>query len=269
MFGLISDMFVDLLWCRIAVMKTTLIVPDLQIPLHDERFLDKLLAVTEYIEPDVVAFVGDLTDSTEVGQWVKGKSGEYTGKLQEAFDRAAATLAAFREAAGRSCGMLMVNSNHDDRTEKYIADNAPGLSGLRSLDFRALVGLDAAGVQLVRGPFCVAPSTVMVHGHERAYSSVPGKYGLDRVREYDANVIYGHTHTPLVVTTTIGTGTAVRTRWAMNVGHGMDKSKAGYLKDGYATWNQAFGLVHDDGFDSFPELVLAQNGSFMFDGVKW
>lgn len=249
--------------------KTILVIPDLQIPLHDEGFLEKLLAVTEYVEPDVLAFVGDLTDSTEVGRWVKGTAGEHTGKLQEAFDKAASILAAFREAAGRSCGMLMVKSNHDDRTEKYIADNAPGLSGLRSLDFGVLAGLNEAGVQLVAGPFRVASDTVLVHGHERAYSSVPGKYGLDRSREYDANVVYGHTHTPLVVTTTVGAGDLARTRWAMNVGHGMDKSKAAYLKDGYATWNQAFGLVHDDGYTSFPELVIAQYGSFMFDGRSW
>jgi len=249
--------------------KTIMVVPDLQIPLHDERFLGKLLAVTEYVEPDVLAFVGDLTDSTEVGQWVKGKSGEYTGKLQEAFDKASDVLAAFREAAGRSCGMLMVKSNHDDRTEKYIADNAPGLSGLRSLDFRSLVGLDVSGVQLVPGPFRISTDTVLVHGHERAYSSVPGKYGLDRGREYDANVVYGHTHTPLIVTTTLGTGDSVRTRWTMNVGHGMDKSKATYLKDGYSTWNQAFGLVHDDGTNSFPELIVASGGKFFFDGMMW
>jgi predicted phosphodiesterase len=250
-------------------MKTIMVIPDLQIPLHDERFLGKLLAVTEYIEPDVLAFVGDLTDSTEVGRWVKGTAGEYTGKLQEAFDKASDVLAAFREAAGRSCGMLMVKSNHDDRTEKYIADNAPGLSGLRSLDFGVLAGLDEAGVQLVAGPFRVSSDTMLVHGHERAYSSVPGKYGLDRSREYDANVVYGHTHTPLLVTTAVGTGNSARTRWAMNVGHGMDKSKATYLKDGYSTWNQAFGLVHDDGVNSFPELIVASSGRFAFDGRIW
>src|ERR1041385_2267293 len=76
----------DLLWYH-GRMKTIMVIPDLQIPLHDERFLGKLLAVTEYIEPDVLAFVGDLTDSTEVGRWVKGTAGEYTGKLQEAFDK--------------------------------------------------------------------------------------------------------------------------------------------------------------------------------------
>ncbi len=250
-------------------MKTTLVIPDLQIPLHDERFLDKLLSVTEYVEPDVLAFVGDVSDSTEVGQWVKGKDGEYTGKLQDAFDRVAKVLADFREAAGKSCGIVMVDSNHDKRTRDYIAKYAPALQGLRSLDFCELAGLNAAGIQMVKGPFYVTNDTVLIHSHERAYSSVQGKWGLDRIKDYDANVVYGHTHTPCLVTTTIGVQQNSRTRWAMNVGHSMDKVKAGYLGDGYATWNQAFGLIHDDGYSSFPELIVASGGRFVFDGRIW
>lgn len=254
-------------------MMTTLVIPDLQIPLEDGRFVDKLLEVTEYVQPDVLAFAGDLTDSTEVGQWVKGKAGEYTGKLQEAFDRTEKIVRSFREAAGDECQMILVRSNHDERMEKYVADNAPGLQGLRSLDFTKLTGLEHNNVSLVRGPYWIGASTVLVHGHERASSSVLGKYGLDRISDYEANVVYGHTHTPCLVTTAVGTGHTLRTRWAMNVGHGMDRSKAGYLTDGYSTWNQAFGLVHHDliqGTD-FAELVVADNmtGRFVFDGKMW
>lgn len=254
-------------------MKTTLVIPDLQIPLEDGRFVDKLLAVTEYVRPDVLAFAGDLTDSTEVGQWVKGRAGEYSGKLQAAFDRTEKIVTQFREAAGDDAEMILVDSNHDKRMRDYVANNAPALSGLRSLEFGTLVGLDVNRVRLVRGPHPIGESTVLVHGHERASSSVLGKWGLDRVYEYDANVVYGHTHTPGLFTTAIGTGDSVRTRWALNVGHGMDRGSASYLTDGYCTWNQAFGLVHSDpnsGTD-FAELVVAENmnGRFAFDGRLW
>ncbi len=254
-------------------MITTLVVPDLQIPLEDGRFVDKLLAVTEYVRPDVLAFAGDLTDSTEVGQWVKGRAGEYTGKLQDSFDRAAKIVGQFRDAAGDECRMLLVKSNHDERMEKYVADNAPALSGLRSLEFGKLAGLDQSNVSIVRGPYWIGSGTVLVHGHERISSSIPGKWGLDRTFEYGANVVYGHTHTPGLFTTSVGTGHTVRTRWAMNVGHGMDRNRADYLTDGYSTWNQAFGLVHSDtvqGID-FAELVVAENmnGRFVFDGKLW
>lgn len=60
----------------------------------------------------------------------------------------------------------------------------------------------------------------------------------------------------------------------MNVGHGMDMSKAGYLKDGYATWAQAFGVVTyesngDESGQAYPELITAVNGRFSFDGKVW
>ncbi len=254
-------------------METTLVIPDLQIPLEDGRFVDKLLAVTEYVRPDVLAFAGDLTDSTEVGQWVKGRAGEYTGKLQDAFDRTAKIVSQFRDAAGDECRMLLVKSNHDERIEKYVADNAPALSGLRGVDFESNIGLRNSRVTLVQGPHWIGSSTVLVHGHERTNSSVLGKWGLDRAFEYGANVVYGHTHTPCLVTTAVGTGDSIRTRWAMNVGHGMDRTRATYLTDGYCTWNQAFGLVHSDpvsGSD-FAELVVAENmsGRFAFDGKLW
>jgi predicted phosphodiesterase len=249
-------------------MKTWMVVPDLQIPLEDPEFVTKLVDVANYIKPDGLLFIGDLTDSTEVGCWVKGRAGEYSGQLQAAFDRTADVVARFRRAVG-DVEMVLQDSNHDERTRKYVAENAPALSSLRSLDFSSLAGLDRTGVALVSGVHEFLPGVVSVHGHERAYSSIPGKYGLDRVKEYGKHVVYGHTHTPLLVTTAVGYGDSHESRWAMNVGHGMDMSKASYLKDGYATWCQAFGLVHSDGVTIQPELIMAIDGKFTLGDDRW
>lgn len=249
-------------------MKTWMVVPDLQIPLEDPEFVTKLVDVANYIKPDGLLFIGDLTDSTEVGRWVKGRAGEYSGQLQAAFDRTADVVARFRRAVG-DIEMVLQDSNHDERTRKYVAENAPALSSLRSLDFSRLVGLEASGVRLSQEVAEFLPGVVSVHGHERAYSSVPGKYGLDRVRDYGKSVVYGHTHTPLLVTTGQGSNGRTESRFAMNVGHGMDMGKAGYLKDGYATWCQAFGLVHHSDGQNFPELILSHNGKFVLDGEVW
>lgn len=249
--------------------QTALIIPDLQIPLHDQAFVDKLINMTSYVKPDILLFIGDLTDSTEVGRWVKGRAGEYTGDLQAAFDETAKTVGRFRKAAGDDCRMILVRSNHDDRTGEYVASGAPALSGLRSLNMRKLIGLDEFGVSYVRGPFEFLPGVVAVHGHERAYSSVPGKYGVDRVKDYGKSVVYGHTHTPLLIPAPQGVGEDRVMRWTMNVGHGMDMAKAEYLKDGYATWCQAFGIVEYDGEEIYPNLVLSMDGSFCLDGELW
>jgi hypothetical protein len=249
-------------------MKTWMIVPDLQVPLQDHAFVTKLVDVANYIKPDGLLFIGDLTDSTEVGRWVKGRAGEYSGQLQAAFDRTAEVVARFRRAVG-DIEMVLQDSNHDERMRKYVEENAPALSSLRSLDFSRNIGLDSNCVKLVRGVHEFMPGVVSVHGHERAYSSVAGKYGIDRVKDYGKCVVYGHTHTPLLVTTAVGIGDSHVSRWAMNVGHGMDMKEASYLKDGYATWQQAFGLVHHDGGENFPELILSHNGKFVLDGQVW
>lgn len=250
-------------------MKTWMVVPDLQVPLHDENFVEKLIDVARYIKPDGLLFIGDLTDSTEVGRWVKGKSGEYSGKLQASFDKTADIVSSFRAAVGDDAEMILQGSNHDSRTRQYIADNAPALSSLRSLDFARLVGLEDNGVAYVHGVHAFLPGVVSVHGHERASSSVAGKWGLDRVHEYGANVVYGHTHTPLVISTAIGVSPNRQEMWTMNVGHGMRMDGATYLPDGYATWAQAFGLIHHDGVNAYPELVISAAGRFVLDEKIW
>jgi predicted phosphodiesterase len=249
--------------------KTWLVVPDLQVPLHDAVFTEKLIEVAKVERPDGLLFIGDLTDSTEVGQWVKGKAGEYTGDLQSAFDETARIVGAFRRAVGDDTEMVLIDSNHDSRMGKYISDNAPAIRGLRGVDFASNVGLRTHHVSYVSGPYEYLPGCVAVHGHERAYSQVPGKWGLTRAVEYGMNVAYGHTHTPLLTTVAQGLGENRRNLWVMNVGHGMDMSQATYLSDGYATWAQAFGVVTSDGENSFPELYIAQNGSFCYGGEVW
>lgn len=249
-------------------MTTVLLIPDLQVPLQDQRFVDKLVSVTQRIQPDALGFIGDVTDSTQVGQWVKGKSGEFDGGLQEAFDVTKNTLSRFRKAAPEAA-MWIQWSNHDLRTQSYVRSNAPALSSLRCLEFGALVGADTLGITVQKKPFEFLPGAVAVHGHERRYSSVPGKYGIERVKEYGKSVVYGHTHQPLLVGVNQGYNGKLKSRFAMNVGHAMDVKKAGYLGDGYANWQQAFGIVRSDGRNLYPELVTATNGKFLYGGELW
>src|SRR5262245_50341875 len=122
-------------------MTTAMVVPDLQVPLHDAEFVEKLVDAAAFIKPDVLLFIGDITDSTEVGRWVKGRSGEYTGALQGAFDTTSKIIKQFRRAVGEDCEMTLIDSNHDSRTQEYISANAPALASLRSLDLSSLIGL--------------------------------------------------------------------------------------------------------------------------------
>jgi predicted phosphodiesterase len=249
--------------------RTALIIPDLQVPLHDSEYVSKLIDVAEYVSPDILLFIGDLTDSTEVSRWVKGRPGEFTGNLQDAFDQTKSIVQRFRAAVGEDCEVILQDSNHDERTRKYVEQYAPALSSLRSLDLESLLGLDRAKVSLVHGVHEFLPGVVSFHGHERAYTSIPGRWGLLRVVEHGKHIVYGHTHTPGLFVTAQGIGEDRKNLWAMNVGHGMDMKKAEYLQDGYATWAQGFGVITHDGVNAMPELVVAMDGKFQFDGRIW
>lgn len=246
-------------------MLSVLIVPDLQVPLHDHAFLERLLRVAKDGKFDKIGFIGDLSDSTEISRWVKGKPGEYAGDFQNACDQVAEVVRAFRAAAPKAY-MWLQNSNHDARIRDYLTEGAPALLGQRSLQIEELFGLTKHDVFFKEKPYEFLPGVLSVHGHEESYSSVPGKYGLDAINRYGKSVVYGHTHRPLLVTNSRGYDGDVTTQFAMNVGHGMDTYQVDYLKSGHMNWCRAFGVVRYDSDRLFPELVIAVDGSFHWSG---
>ncbi len=247
---------------------TALIIPDLQVPLHDKPYVERLLSLTRNINPDKLLFIGDLSDSTEVSRWVKGKPGEYTGQFQNACDKVADVVRRFHDAAPEA-ELSVQLGNHDTRIEDYLEQGAPALLEQRSLKVESLFGFDAVGATAHRKPYEFFPGVLAVHGHEESYSSVPGKYGLDAINRYGLSVVYGHTHRPLLVTNSRGYDGRVETQFAMNVGHGMDTRKADYIKSGHMNWCRAAGVVTYDNGRLYPELVLSLDGTFQYNGVVY
>jgi metallophosphoesterase superfamily enzyme len=243
-----------------------LVVPDLQIPYQDHAFVKRLLRVARAMKPDTITFVGDLLDSPEVSRWTKGQHGEYQMTLQSSMDECHNLLAQFRDAAPNAAIHLKAG-NHDERLESYINDYAPALRSLRSSSLEYQLRLEAVGVTLQRKPFLLAPDVLVVHGHERAYSSVPGKYELDRIKQYGCSVVSGHTHRPVLVSSTVGIGDSRRSLFGMNVGHGMDMSQVWYSNDGFMDWQHGFGIITtDEQGRSFPRLITAPAGVFEWQG---
>lgn len=247
---------------------TVMVLPDLQVPLHDKMFVERLVRIAKDIQPDKVGFIGDLSDSTEISRWVKGRPGEYTGQFQNACDQVSEVVRAFRAACPKA-DMYLQDSNHDGRIRDYLTEGAPALIGQRSLQVEELFGLNAHGVVYHRKPYEFLPGVISVHGHEESYSSVPGKYGLDSINRYGKSVVYGHTHRPLLVTNSRGYDGHVETQFAMNVGHGMDTMKVDYIKSGHMNWSRALGLVHYDNGQLYPELILSIDGTFRYNGTLY
>jgi predicted phosphodiesterase len=242
-----------------------MIWPDLQIPFHDVAFTKRLLRVTRAYRPDVIVQIGDLTDQPETSRWTKGGAGEYASTLQAQFDTTHALLKEIRKAAPDAVIKIKAG-NHDERLEKYINQYAPALASLRSSSLPDQLRLDELGILYERKPFLLAPDVMVLHGHERAYSSISGKYELERIRQHGMSVVTGHTHTPVLVTTAQAVGFQQKHFFGMNVGHAMDVTKVGYVTDGYIGWCQGFGIIETDNGVSYPTLVTAPNGHFRWRG---
>lgn len=250
-------------------MTRTVIVPDLQVPLHDKRLVHRFADFLAAYAPDEVAFVGDVSDSTETARWSKGYKAEH-GNLQKALDDTHDVLALFREAVGPNVPMTIERSNHDDRTTTYVRTYAPALASMRGLDFAGLVGLEELDITFCQRPIEVAPGWIVLHGDEGRMSQVPGQTALKLAAQAGRSVVCGHTHRAgLMHATEAYGGRPRRTLWGMEVGHFMDLNKASYLKLGGANWQQAFGLLYIEGAKVTPALIpVLSDGSFLVEGKR-
>jgi metallophosphoesterase superfamily enzyme len=245
-----------------------MILPDLQVPYQDTAYVKRLLRVVRVWKPDTIVQVGDLIDLPEVSQWTKNLAGEYAGTLQRSMHTAQELLRTFRDAAPQA-RLRVKEGNHDLRFEKYMRTYAPAASGLDSNTLPYQLNMAEIGIEYERKPFLVAPGVTVAHGHEKAYSSIPGKYELARIQEYGTSLITGHTHTPVLVTNTVGTGENARHFFGMNVGHAMDVNQVGYVADGYTKWCQGFGMLEVYGDSVHPRLVTAPSGHFSWQGKEY
>lgn len=240
---------------------TTLIpvVSDVQAPLHDPRAVSAVCALLADRDLDSVS-VGDLADMTQVGQWVRGKAGEFDGLLDKHRNIAVQLIKDLRIKH-------LSRSNHDARIEKYVANSAPGLSGLPELRTENFLRLDDANCTFHRQPFGVAPGWLLMHGDEGPLVKHPGGTALGLSRRTGASVVCGHTHKAgLAHENTAHSGRVRKALWGLEVGHLMDMTKAGYLKAGYGNWQQAIGMLVIDGKDVTPMLLPVTNGKIYFDG---
>lgn len=253
-------------------MRTTLILPDIQYPYHDALMLKKLVSVAADIQPDAILQIGDGIDFPQVSQWSKGNAGEYTADLQNHVDGFRKdVLVPLREAAPFA-DITWLEGNHDLRIRDFIKRYAAPLGVLRALELPSLFELEALDIKYKRGPLRVATNVLAIHGHESGgYSATPSAWNTKFSNRYGSNhsFVFGHTHQPSLISRAFGYDGKVSPRFTMNVGSIMDPVKASYVKDGSVSWTMSFGVIHDDGKRVYPELILATDRGFIFNGKKW
>lgn len=247
-------------------LKDYLIVPDLQIPHHDKRFAARLVDLIAFIEPTGVIFIGDNVDCTAPAVWNKGTAEEFAGTLQNEFDVWRELGLSIRKGYDGFIGVHM--GNHEKRIEKYLRDKAPALQSLESLKLENLMSLDELGAVRLPDNYDIAPGWVTHHGDFASLSDIAGRTAGNYSAKLGKSVIIGHTHRAGLTAESFGYNGRWRTRYGMEVGHGMDPKKAGYT-NGIANWQKAFGYleVWDEGKYINPHLTYARpDGTFIFQG---
>lgn len=247
-------------------MKHIVVIPDLQIPLHDKELVDKFIRFIGDYNPHGLACVGDFTDSTQLSKWTLGMSEQYDGNLQRDFDMSTDILRRIREET--SVPFHFSRSNHDDRLFIKIKKFAPELESLRDLTIQKQLHMEELDIQWHDELYNLAPGWLLGHGDEGSLSQIPGKTAYGLALQTGMNFVCGHTHRLGVHTTSHGyNGQTIRTVQGMEVGNMMDLTQASYLKGGKANWQQGFGILHiaDGGF-VYPEIIPVINGNFVVDG---
>lgn len=243
-------------------MKLILIVADLQIPYHDKRYVKAVKNFITAVKPDEIGQIGDFLDEPQPSQWSKGRAGEYAKTLQADINEGKRILDEIHFD-------WIKFGNHDLRVEEYVRRYAPALEGLDVLRFDRLLGLEDYETRLERQPFTIAPGWVAAHGHEGSLSAISGRTAYSLAEQYNRSVVCGHTHRAGLVSATSGFGKDLRVLSGFEVGHGMDVSKATYMKGKTANWQQAFGLLWVEGKLVKPELVPVVNGRFIVNGKEY
>jgi hypothetical protein len=234
-----------------------LVVPDLQVPEEDPRSIELMCQVASDVNVSGILIVGDELDAAPVSQWSKGYANEYSKTLQKDIDRCVRVLDTIIGGAGLSsqAPIHLMRSNHGDRIRKYIRKYAPGLDGLRELEYERLMRFDALGVQYHTKPFEFAQGWVLAHGDEGSMSRIAGSTALGLAKKYGKSVVCGHTHRlGLTHDNDALNGRVTRHLFGMEVGHMMNLAKAAYT-GGSANWNQGFALIEDIQNVVTPQLI--------------
>lgn len=250
-------------------MKLIVVLADIQIPLHDPKYIKVMkgfvTAMRKSKSFDVeVGQIGDLMDMPEVGRWNKSAAGEYAGTFWSGVRTTRQILDELRFDWVRI-------GNHDERMELYIEKYAPALAGNGSeFTLESVLRIPDRPTVLHRKPFKMAPGWIAAHGHEGGLSQVAGRTAYGLAQRWNASVVCGHTHRAGTVSTTVGLPGHRRRITGMEIGHGMLEKHATYIKSSAPNWQRAFGVFVVEKGKTYDQLVMMNpDCSFMFDGKVW
>jgi len=244
-------------------MKKILVIPDLQIPLHDEHVVRNVIKFAKSFKADQTVTLGDEMDMTELGRWSEGKAEWFAQTLD---DNRNLTVDILWDLGVTD----VIRSNHTDRLYNQISSKIPALGSLPELRFEKFLKFDELGIKFHRDEMNIAPGWVAVHGDHTPIKPQGGLSALEGARRRGKNVISGHTHRAGRSSFTEASGGRIgRVLQGIECGHIMAPHKASYTH-GVMNWQQAFAIMYVQDKNVQVDLIhIEKDGTFIVSGKRY
>ena len=215
------------------------------------------------LRPDVVYLNGDVLECQEISRFAKIPG--WTCPLQLEFDFARAMFKQIRDA-GHDGDLIWGGGNHGiDRLAMYLTQVARGFSGLRTLRFDKLAGLDGLDVQLAQGGTIASPAGteddrrgVLLYGFFRVHhGTLLGEFpSMAELKSAGRSGTSGHAHRASLA---FGrTEATERLCWMTTPSACTEHAARAYIKGTNTGWQRGFGVTYlypDGGVHQYPVIT--------------
>lgn len=170
--------------------ETIHVEPDTHVPFHDEKAWGLNLKVAEERQPTHYIKLGDWLDVYSLSRHQKdpGVAKKY-GTIKDELEVGNAMLDVQDRILRRTKNKVYIMGNHEARFDAYIANKAPELFGMTSIE---------EGLNLKKRGWKVVPYREAYSLGHITYTHDAGSHGgnahLDAERVHCGNIVIGHTH---------------------------------------------------------------------------
>lgn len=167
------------------------IVNDQHFPDADMRAIKVSNRVMSRVKPSMIIIPGDLFDMYQLSKF--DKNPQRIDKMQEEIDEVTNYLKVLR-TLNPNARILLEEGNHEERLQRYLWTQSPGLSSLRALKMDCLLGLTDNGIEHVKyeDGVMINGTFLVLHGDlVRKWSGYTSRAMMEK---HGGCGIHGHTH---------------------------------------------------------------------------
>jgi hypothetical protein len=256
------------------------VLPDMQVPFHDEKAVNALIAHVATRGYDGILCVGDEADLPTPARWNKDTHAEFAQTIETELTKCHDILHGFADALnqdGEPKPFHMMRSNHTARLQNYLTKYAPAMAGTSWNRYERIIGYGetpllegrdtALPIEWHNELWHFAKGWCLAHGDESNASPAPAGTAINMAKKTGTSIVCGHTHKlGFQHFHTGAAGKDSQLLYGVEAGHLMRKD-ADYLKLGYSNWNQGFVQLFIRKGRVYSALVPFQGRSFVADGI--